>query len=488
MYKHLTWLAMLATLPGCAALNPPLNQVLPSGENLSLVDTERVSDSSGDIWVGLAFSGGGMRASAFAHGMLEELRAATATGADPDGILSDVRLVTGVSGGSVTAAYFGLYGPEGVSRYRDTYLIKNAEKYMANNPFNPITIAKGLSGGANGRNTFGRFLDETLFHGATFGDLRKRSKIKTWINASDVATQTTFLFSPETFDALCSNLATFPISDAVAASAAFPLVFSPIVIDTHQKSCNYQEPAWLTSARYNSEASYAMRAHGAALESYAQDTEVKFVKLLDGGITDNFGTTGLAVERARAQTPYSPLTEKEAVRMSRLLFLVADAGVHKDYKWTEKMSGPGGVNLAMSIAASAMSAASRTGFDAMRLQLDKWQRDLVDYRCSLSTRDVARLRGTAAGWKCDDLKFFVGLISFRGLPTPMQRRLDDIPTRLRLETDEVDLAIEAGRLATRENPEFNGFLVASEIEGDAPAARTRRKPPAGARLIVPVKN
>lgn len=484
MFNRLKWLAMAGLLPGCAALNAPLNQVLPDGMNAPLVDTAAVVDQAGETYVGLAFSGGGMRASAFAHGMLAELRAATATTADPDGILSEVRLVTGVSGGSVTAAYFGLYGPGGVDRYRDIYLVQNAEKYMANSALNPVTVARGLSGGANGRRTFGRFLDETLFHGATFGDLRARSKVRTWINAADVANQTTFLFSPETFDALCSDLSKFPISDAVAASAAYPLVFSPIVIEAHQKKCSYSEPDWLTAARYNPEASYAMQAHGAALESYAQASDVKYVKLLDGGITDNFGTTGLAVERARAQVPYAPLTPEEAVKLKRLLFLVADAGVQKDNSWTAKLRGPGGVNMARSIAASAMASASRTGYDAMRLQLDKWQRDLVEYRCALTRAEVARLRGTATGWQCDDLKFFVGLVSFKGVPAPMKARLDDIPTRLRLKPEEVDMAIEGGRVATRNNPELNGFLAASAP--DSP--RGGRKPPPGARLIVPLKN
>ena len=110
MLNRLIWFTIPAWLAGCAALNPPLNEVLPEGRNLSLVETEAVAAAADDIYVGLAFSGGGMRASAFAHGMLEELRAATATGDDPDGILSNVRLVTGVSGGSVTAAYFGLHG------------------------------------------------------------------------------------------------------------------------------------------------------------------------------------------------------------------------------------------------------------------------------------------------------------------------------------------------------------------------------------------
>ena len=65
-------------------------------------------------------------------------------------------------------------------------------------------------------------------------------------------------------------------------------------------------------------------------------------------------------ERARAQVPYAPLTAEEAVKLKRMLFLVANAGVDKDYDWTQKVAGPGGVNLAMSIATSAMSAASRS--------------------------------------------------------------------------------------------------------------------------------
>jgi len=485
--KLLMSLAIAAGLAGCGVLNTPRNAPLTAGANAPLV-TPLTGDEDGEIYVGLAFSGGGMRASAFAHGMLLAMREATASAGDPDGMLSDVRLVTGVSGGSVTAAYFGLTGPAGVTGYRDRYLIRDAERYMATSVFNPLTLINGLSGGANGRATFGRFLDETLFHGDTFGDLRKRSRVRTWINASDVANQTTFLFSPETFDALCSDLASYPISDAVAASAAYPLVFAPITLETHRGKCTYREPDWLTAARYNPEASGAMKAHAAALESYAGAPDVRYVKLLDGGITDNFGTTGLAVERARAQVPYAPLTEVEAVRLRRLLFLVANAGVQKDYSWTQKLRGPGGVQLATSIASSAMAAASRTGYDAMRLQLDKWQADLVEYRCALPAATVRRLRGTLAGWDCRDLKFFVGEVSFRALPGPMQDRLDRIPTRLRLDESQVDLAIEAGRRATLDNAELNGFLRATNRYGGNPLIAGARGGISGARRITPVKN
>ena len=151
------------TLASCSVTNSPINKSLTgSSNNASAFSSSRNSGGDDELYVGLAFSGGGMRASAFAYGMLKQLQA-TKVGKGRDGVLSHVRLVSGVSGGSVTAAYYGLYGPKGLSSYREKYLIQDAEKYMANSPFNPLTIVRGLSGGANGRKTFGRFLDESIF-------------------------------------------------------------------------------------------------------------------------------------------------------------------------------------------------------------------------------------------------------------------------------------------------------------------------------------
>ena len=466
----------LLILFGCAPWNPPQNQPL-QGENAPLTD----SAAADDLYIGLAFSGGGMRATAFAYGMLQELRAAE-TGT-PHGLLDNVRLVSGVSGGSVMAAQIGLNGPQGMTGFRDAFLTTNAEAYMTTSGLNPLTIAKGIAGGVNGRDTFGRTLDETLFHGATFADLR-RSRIKTWINATDMANNTPFLFSPETFDALCSDLSKVKLSEAVAASAAYPLVFTPIVLEAHQGKCTYREPDWLTAARYNPEATAAMRAHARALESYTNPDEVKFVKLLDGGITDNFGTTGLAVERARAQVPYAPLTAEEAVKLKRMLFLVANAGVDKDYDWTQKVAGPGGVNLAMSIATSAMSAASRSGYDSMRGELRLWEAELIEWRCALPLPEVRKLRGTIQGWDCKDVKLFVGEASFASLPTALRDQLDAVPTRLNLPTDQVDMVIEAGRQATRATPEFNGFLAS--LAGNDVDTRIQTGIAAGGRRVTPL--
>src|SRR5690606_18392955 len=169
-----TGLALAAVLiwAGLTASNSPINRPI-AGRNAAIAAPVPTGRDDA-LWIGLGFSGGGTRASAFGQGMIQEIRAMTATPTDPDGLLSEVRLVTGVSGGSVTAAWFGLTGPAGVDRFPDLYLRRNAETYMSMSPWNPLTLARILGGGGNGRATFARFLNEELFNGATFGDLARR--------------------------------------------------------------------------------------------------------------------------------------------------------------------------------------------------------------------------------------------------------------------------------------------------------------------------
>ncbi len=478
--RGLTATACLAVLASCAAWNQPINTPLTSTTTAS-AEPQFGASSKGrdDLVVALAFSGGGTRASSFSFGMLKALRAATASPANPDGLLSHVRMVTGVSGGSVTAAYYGLYGPRGLNRYREDYLIQNAERYMSTNVLNPLTLSRGLSGGANGRKTFSRFLNESIFKNATFADMWKRGHATTWLNATDIANSTPFLFSQETFDAICSDLASLPVSEAVAASAAFPLVFSPITLAAHTNDCDYSEPDWLTAARFNPESTSALRAYGASLETYRDPDKIKYIKLLDGAITDNFGTTGFSVARAKAQNPFGPLSEEQAVKLTRMLVLVANAGVQKDARWNQKVSGPGGVGLGLAIANASMGAATRVGYDVMRLTLDEYAADLIEWRCDLPAARVRALRGSTAGWDCSDVKFFVGQVGFDVLDADQQDKLNEVPTRLALPTEQVDLVIAAGEEATRRNPDLNGFLRAIDA---APTPTGTRITPSARRI------
>ncbi len=87
--------------------NAPLAHWEPRGP----ASTGAGGSRSNELLLILAFSGGGTRAAAFAYGVLEELAATPVVlGGRPRRLLDEVDLISAVSGGSFTAAYYGLYG------------------------------------------------------------------------------------------------------------------------------------------------------------------------------------------------------------------------------------------------------------------------------------------------------------------------------------------------------------------------------------------
>ena len=99
----------LLLLVGCATFNEPANT--PVGEGSHPMAQLTTPDVGGDTAIALAFSGGGTRAAAFAFGVLRGLDRLPTKGGKS--YLERVVFVSGVSGGSVTAAYFGLKGRAG---------------------------------------------------------------------------------------------------------------------------------------------------------------------------------------------------------------------------------------------------------------------------------------------------------------------------------------------------------------------------------------
>ena len=103
-------LALALLITGCAhyPVNAPMRSSTP-GDGYRFENV--ASTNSDDLLLMLAFSGGGTRAAALSYGVLEELRK---TPVGPPGnehrLLDDVGLISSVSGGSFTAAYYALWG------------------------------------------------------------------------------------------------------------------------------------------------------------------------------------------------------------------------------------------------------------------------------------------------------------------------------------------------------------------------------------------
>ncbi len=214
---------LLLTSVSCATTDPPRAlapdpRSVPTRATLQLGQQE-LADGR---FVGLAFSGGGSRAAVFGAAVMKEL--------DRVGLLSQVDVLSAVSGGALPAASYALEG------YRD---------FRFENGF-VEQIGRDIQGAVAGpwyaaphnivryafRDTVPaepviRALDDQLFHGATFADLNPSRPILL-LNATDALTGDPLVIAEERFAPLEIPLAPFSIARAVYMSAAYPGVLEPL--------------------------------------------------------------------------------------------------------------------------------------------------------------------------------------------------------------------------------------------------------------------
>ena len=443
---------MLSTACG-TVFNVPVNTPLGPGQQAA---ANAIPEVHGDTAIALAFSGGGTRAAAFSYGVLRGLD--LMKGPAGTTYVDRVIFVSGVSGGSVTAAYFGLKGRPGLADFRERFLIRNAEEDLTTS-VNLRHLVKGLSGGVNDASRLPVWLDHNLFDNATMGDLIQPGKPIVWINASDLYNRTSFHFSPPTFAALCSDVRRYPLSQAVAASAAVPVAFAPIVLETFPDACSAPLPPWVERVLADRTASAQARAFAHALMRYRDAGQIRYVKLADGGLTDNFGLSGLVIARAAADRPYMPLTAERAVQLRRMVFVIVNSGRAPEGDWARSVEGPSGAALLNAVTDTAIESAVRSGFDAFRLSIREWEDATRKWRCRLSAAEARKL-GARSDWHCSNIKFEIAEVAFDQLDPQRAARLSAVPTRLHLPEDQVDLVVQAGMDVILAHPAFKGRSIA----------------------------
>ena len=453
----------LGSCAGFGTRNAPINTAMTDSASaatpaIETPSTAPVQDTA-DTAIGLSFSGGGTRASAFAFGVLQELgKTEVVSKGKRVPLIDEVSLVSGVSGGSVTAAYFALRGRETLTEFRKRFLIQDVEASLSTsiNVQNLVLLSKG---GVNDRSGLPTWLDKNLFRGATYADVLKPGKPQLWINASDIFNRTTFIYNTVNFGALCSDIRRYPLSEAVAASAAVPLVFAPIVIENYADKCQFSAPDWVHAAGRPG-APAILRASAAAIQRYREKTDIQYVKLLDGGMTDNLGLSGFLLDLAAATKPYEPLTPRQVVNLKRFLFVVVDAGRPPGGDIAKGVDSPGITDIIQAVSDTAVDANVRAAYDAFVTEMDKWRERLIAYRCSLTPQEVADMRGSTDGWDCHELTMNVSKVSFDEMREPSVRsRLEHIPTRFKLPKDDVDLLISSAGSLLRQNQSYKEFMA-----------------------------
>lgn len=436
-------IALLALASACAGTpdTTPVNHRLAAMPPQPVVELGVDGDA-----IALALSGGGARAASFSYGALLQLRdMKDATGKR---LIDRVALVTAVSGGAITATYFGQHGADGLDGFRAAALDKDWQSTLHTSFAAPNNWMRLLQGGLNGPDHLAEWLDREIFVDGRMRDLPNRPRII--INATDLYTGAPFAFAAPYFQAVCSDLSDVRLADAVAASMAVPLAFRPIILETFPKDCPSPLPAWVDEAAKDRTRPMLLRETAKAFQLYRDPDRMKYVHLTDGGVADNFGLSSLITIRHASQTPYGPFSPRDAVKIRRMTFLVVNAEATPGGDWAQEAKGPDGMSLVDAAMTVSINAAKRVAADAFAGTMAEWERDLIEYRCALPKEEAQRL-GAGPDWNCSDVKFTLDVISFRDLPDDQFKELGGLPTVVSLPKEQVDHLIAGGRHAIERN-------------------------------------
>ena len=211
--------------------------------------------------------------------------------------------------------------------------------------------------------------------------------------------------------------------------------------------------------------------------------EVHYVKLLDGGIVDNYGLAGFTIARLASDTPYGPLQPEQGVKLRRMLFLVVDAGRAPSGAWSQTVRRPfrrqsdhGDVRHRDRI---------RRGRQLLRRFRDTMARLAGGAdRLALQLSAAERHRyGAPPGWNCRDVKISVGRIAFDQLDPQRAAALNAIETAFKLPPEQVEMVISAGHDALKSSSVFRSFVAslggaprAPSVPLPAPARRRDNSP------------
>ena len=456
-------LAGTCALTGCVTrptMNEPLANIdAHSGVGYRYENLELGQDNSEELIVALTFSGGGTRAAAFAYGVLEQLRETSiGSGEAERNLLNEVDVISSVSGGSLTSAAYGLYGEEIFDNFLEDVLYANLQGTIVRKLFDPFAYAKFWSP-YYGRSDMLADTFDKYFLEATFGDLVARDQRPfIIINSTDMTLGQQFSFTQFYFDYLYSNLSTYPISRAVAASAAVPGALTSMTLHNFPKPPEYMQPEWIRNEIEHGKLGTLQNSYARDYSGYSEP-ENRYIHLVDGGISDNLGL--LPIIQIVADFPAGMTKEAELVRRGAKKVLVITVNSKKTPKndWGTKEKTVGLFQILGATSVSPMGDFSVAQIEYMRLLHEK--REVVTMLNSIVNEH--NLDIDVPGDDISPIEYRFVDLSFQQIEDPEEREyLLSIPTSFRLSQEEVDRIRAAAKNLLESNERYQAIL--SELE------------------------
>jgi len=445
-FRSIAPLLVVFLLASCAHF--PVNQRLNESDAPVIANDRGQAD---DLLVVLAFSGGGMRASALSYGVLKSLADSQITWKGQSRrLLDEVDVISAVSGGSFTAAYYGLFGDRVFSDYEEAFLKRDVDGELIGALFHPSVWFKLWSRFYDRSEMAEDYYAKILFDGAIFADMRLQAGPQVLINATDMTLGDGFTFDQTHFDLICSDLDSFSVSRAVAASSAVPGLFSPVTLVNHAGECDYQAPRWVEKILSDPISGDERLGLARKIDAYQAVQERPYIHLLDGGLADNLGLRAL-IDKTRLHHNGSRNTRpgiKLNSDVQKILIIVVDAAAAPDTDLNQMKNPPSVID---SVDVATTVQVNRYNDETLRLfrtSLEEWREAMRVVRCGSKP--------------CNDgPDIYLVNASLQRLQDKDERDfLQHQPTSFALEANAVDRLVGAGRQLLKDSAEMQRFLKA----------------------------
>jgi NTE family protein len=432
-------------LGACSTVRPWINQPLsaaPVSAVPIMVPVVDVQEPAPPIVAAVTLSGGGARAAAFGLGVLEELKATQfELNGQPTTLLDEVGVISGVSGGSILAAYYATFGDGVFTDFERDFLLANFQSGLIHEVLlSPATVYQLSSPWYGRSNTLARQLD-TVFHGKTYGDLRaQNARRRLLVTATDLTTGAPFEFTPEQFALICSDLDSVPLSFAVAASSSVPLLLSPMTVRNYAGSC---QPPAILSAEQQVDPNLSARLLQLIAGTYRDAQERPYIHLVDGGIVDNLGVRSL-LERTVAAGSLSATFSGRPPGSVRKIVLIS---VNSERDTTDRIDQSDRVPSTSQVLDSLVfGAGSRMTTETTAMMND------ASRRLSAELHAARSLPGSPFA---ADAEIHVINLSLHDLQDPgLRHAVLRVPTALTVLPSQIKDLRAAGRTALRESEAF----------------------------------
>jgi predicted acylesterase/phospholipase RssA len=445
---------LAALLAGCAHYhqNAPLAIHLPEGGYRFAPSSP--PSSADEFFVCLSFSGGGTRAAALAYGVMQKLEdTKIVRNGQSTTLLDEVDCISSVSGGSFTAAYYGLFGKrELFEHFTERFLSRDIQGELILRALNPVNWIRLASPWFSRIDLAAELYHETVFERRTFAALAQPSRRPFIIlNATDMVTGEPFSFTQPQFDLLGSDLSSYPVGRAVAASSAFPFLLTPVTLLNHGPAAGFERPEDYVRALNDRETNRRRYEWARHRLDYLDAARRPYVHLMDGGLSDNVGLRTIIGEYLHTSGFLAPRAQGA---IKRLVLIVVNARTASADTLSARARAPGLIPMALATATVSMENYS---FDTIELA-----KALLDERAR-AQREVAAcqsilLRACPSAPPLDPfptMRLCVVEVAFDALKEPALRDYFlGLPTSFSLPDDVVQRVVAVGKQLLDESPAF----------------------------------